>query len=94
STGGSSLLTGTSYTTPSINTTTTYYVDATNNGCTTGARTAVIATVNTLPVVTAASIPTSGAICIGSNATLNGAGATSYTWTGGVTNGTAFAQSQ
>ena len=53
STGGSSLQTGTSYTTPSINTTTTYYVDATNNGCTTGSRTAVIATVNTTPTVSA-----------------------------------------
>lgn len=46
STGGSSLGTGTSFTTPSIAATTTYYVDATNNGCTTGTRTAVIATVN------------------------------------------------
>ena len=45
STGGSSLGTGTSFTTPSLSTTTTYYVDATLNGCTTTARTAVIATV-------------------------------------------------
>jgi hypothetical protein len=49
STGGSSLGTGTSYTTPSISTTTTYYVDVTNNGCTTSPRTAVVATVNSLP---------------------------------------------
>jgi gliding motility-associated-like protein len=49
-TGGSSLQTGSSYTTPSINTTTTYYVDATNNGCTTVTRTAVVATVNTTPL--------------------------------------------
>ena len=39
STGGSSLGTGTSFTTPSISSTTTYYVDATNNGCTTSSRT-------------------------------------------------------
>ena len=50
-TGGSSLQTGTSYTTPSINTTTTYYVEATNNGCTSSSRTAVIATVNSTPTV-------------------------------------------
>jgi hypothetical protein len=48
-------------------------------------------TVNSLPTVTATSTPASGAICIGSNATLAGAGATSYSWTGGITNGTAFA---
>lgn len=47
-TGGSSLGTGTSFTTPSIATTTTYYVAATNTGCTTPTRTAVVATVNAL----------------------------------------------
>ncbi len=47
--GGTSLGTGTSYTTPSISTTTTYYVDATSGTCTTATRTAVIATVNALP---------------------------------------------
>ena len=45
STGGTFLGTGTSFTTTSLLTTTTYYVDATLNGCTTTARTAVIATV-------------------------------------------------
>ncbi len=49
-TGGSSLGTGTSYTTPSISTTTTYYVDVTSNGCTSSPRTAVIATINALPM--------------------------------------------
>lgn len=52
STGGSSLGTGTSFTTPSISATTTYYVDATNGGCTTASRTAVVATVNTTPTIT------------------------------------------
>ncbi|MCX6289625.1 MAG: gliding motility-associated C-terminal domain-containing protein [Bacteroidetes bacterium] len=71
-------------------TTTTYTVTGTDaNGCVNTATKTI--TVNSLPTITASSIPTSGAICIGSNATLNGAGATSYTWTGGVTNGTAFA---
>ena len=48
-TGGSSLGTGTSYTTPSISATTTYYVDATNGSCTTASRTAVTATINAVP---------------------------------------------
>ena len=52
STGGSSLQTGTSYTTPSINSTATYYVDATNNGCTSSSRTAIVATVNSAPTIT------------------------------------------
>jgi|GEM_PF-1172360 len=51
-TGGTSLGTGTSFTTPSISTTTTYYVDATNAGCTSSPRTAVSATVNTIPTIT------------------------------------------
>jgi hypothetical protein len=49
SAGGSSLGTGTSFTTPSLTATKTYYVDATNNSCTTTARTAVTATI--LPVM-------------------------------------------
>ncbi|NDB34168.1 MAG: hypothetical protein EB023_02220 [Flavobacteriia bacterium] len=49
STGGASLGSGTSYTTPSISTTTTYYADVTNNGCTSTPRTAVVATVNAAP---------------------------------------------
>ncbi len=52
STGGSSLVSGNSYTTPSISTTTNYYVDATLNGCTTASRTAVTATVSTIPTAT------------------------------------------
>ena len=56
--GGSSLIAGTSYTTPSISATTTYYVDVTANGCTSSPRTAVIATVNALPS-TASNNPTS-----------------------------------
>jgi tRNA threonylcarbamoyladenosine modification (KEOPS) complex Pcc1 subunit len=53
SSGGAVLATGTTFTTPSISTTTTYYVDATNNSCTTATRTAVVATVNPIPTITA-----------------------------------------
>lgn len=44
STGGSSLSTGASFTISGLNATTTYYVDATANGCTSATRTAVTAT--------------------------------------------------
>jgi hypothetical protein len=48
-TGGISLGTGTSFITPDISATTSYFVDATANGCTTGTRTEVVATINTVP---------------------------------------------
>ena len=44
STGGSSLSSGTSFTISGLSETTTYYVDATDNGCTSSSRTAVVAT--------------------------------------------------
>ncbi|MFG4001335.1 Ig-like domain-containing protein, partial [Flavobacterium aquidurense] len=50
-TGGTFLTTGTTYATPSLSTTTSYYVDATDNGCTTGTRTEVKATINTTPTI-------------------------------------------
>jgi hypothetical protein len=50
-TGGSSLASGTSYTTSSLSSTTTYYVNATDNGCTTSSRTAVTATIKTIPTI-------------------------------------------
>jgi hypothetical protein len=46
-TGGSAIGFGTSFTTPSISTTTTFYVEAVNGPCTSTPRTAVVATVNT-----------------------------------------------
>ena len=49
SSGGLSLSTGTSYS-PTVIGTTTFYAQATNNGCASAARTAVIATVNICPV--------------------------------------------
>jgi gliding motility-associated-like protein len=49
----------------------------------------VTITVNALPSVTANAAPAS-TICAGDPVTLSGGGATSYVWTGGVTNGVAF----
>jgi hypothetical protein len=48
--GGTSVATGTTYSTPSINTTTTYYVQ-TGNGACPSTRVAVVATINTIPPV-------------------------------------------
>jgi PKD repeat protein len=80
-TGGTALGTGATFTTPSISTNTTYYVEVTSNGCT-SARTAVLATVNTNPTVNA---PATQNICLGSsssaiNFTGNSAN-TTYAWT-------------
>jgi hypothetical protein len=50
----------------------------------------VMITVDPLPVVSAG---TDQAVCAGSDVTLTGAGATSYTWNNGVTDGVAFTAS-
>ncbi|KAF2326879.1 beta strand repeat-containing protein, partial [Flavobacterium nitrogenifigens] len=60
STGGSSLGTGESFTTPSLSTTTSYYVEATDNGCVTPTRTEVKATINSVPTINST---TEGSIC-------------------------------
>ncbi len=51
-TGGTPLGTGNTFTTPSIATTTSYYVDAFNNQCPTSSRTEVIATIIEIPNIT------------------------------------------
>ena len=56
------------------------------NGCINSAVRTI--TVNSLPVVT--SNVTNSVICFGNSTTLNGAGALTYTWTGGVTDGVSF----
>lgn len=68
-------------------TTTTYTVTGTNsNGCTSTAT----QTVNVIapPIIGAFATPPS--ICIGGNTTLNGTGGISYSWSGGIQNGTPF----
>ncbi|PCJ98352.1 MAG: lectin [Flavobacteriaceae bacterium] len=49
---GTLLFSGYTYTTPSLATTTTYYVYASIGGCTTGGRIPVTATINPLPIIT------------------------------------------
>ncbi|MFH6987050.1 hypothetical protein ACHRVW_04820, partial [Flavobacterium collinsii] len=88
-TGGTSLATGTSFATPNLSTTTTYYVDATGNGCTTGTRTAVVATINTRPTIDST---TQDSRCGAGTLTLNAtasAGAT-INWYAASTGGTSL----
>ncbi len=70
--------------------TTTYTVSGIdNNGCADSA--VVTVTVNQLPTVSFTASNTS--VCAGNSSTLNGTGASTYVWTGGVTNGIPFTPS-
>jgi gliding motility-associated-like protein len=90
-TGGTAIAgqTNSTYTTPSISTTTTYHV-AINNGTCESTRTAVTATINTIP---AAPITTAAARCGAGTVTLTAAGgaAGQYRWYTVPTGGTAIA---
>lgn len=66
--GGSSLATGNTFTTPSISNTTTYYAEANFNGCVSASRQALIAEVRTVPAVTGS---TGGEICNEGTVTLS-----------------------
>lgn len=79
----SGIVNGTSFTPVS---TTTYTLTGTNtSGCT--GTDDVLVTVNPLPIVNAGVDQT---VCNGTAVTLSGSGATTFSWTGGVTNGTPF----
>lgn len=80
---------GTSFTTPSISVTTTFYAEAVNNSdCTSGIRTAVIATVYPVPDVDDVQIP----LCENSQITLNaGVTGVTYVWSTGETSQTIIA---
>lgn len=68
---------------------TTYSVSGTNSyGCVANA--ALTVTVDTTPTVTAVNATGTSGVCPGRTVALNGTGATSYAWTGGITNGTSF----
>lgn len=77
-TGGTAIATGTVFTTPTLTATTTYYVDATNAGCTSPIRTAVTASINALPILTLTA--SSPSLCAGSSTTVTATGASTYTW--------------
>ena len=87
-TGGTPLATTNSFATPSISATTTYYVEATAGSCT-SPRTAVIATVNTTPTITAT---TPGSRCDAGSVTLNATASAGNTlWYNAPTGGSALA---
>lgn len=68
-------------------TTVSYTVTGTAaNGCTNTA----VRTITVNPLPTVGSSVSNSVICRGSSTTLNGTGANTYTWTGGVSNGAAF----
>lgn len=80
--GGTPLHTGLFFTTPSINTSTTYYAEAIDAGCSSLSRTAVVATVNGLPTANINGIVN---ICQGSTTVLVASGGNSYLWQNGST---------
>jgi hypothetical protein len=75
-TGGALVTTGTSYTTPSLTSTTTYYLEA-NNGCISATRTAVQAIINAIPAA-----PTAAAVnrCGTGTVTLNASSPEQIYW--------------
>ncbi|WP_170878425.1 gliding motility-associated C-terminal domain-containing protein [Daejeonella lutea] len=88
--GGTSLFTGSSYTSPALSANTTYYVQTTVNGCP-GPRTAVIVTVTPLPAAPTAPGVT---ICTGSTATLTATGpGGTYQWFDAASGGNLLASS-
>ena len=87
-TGGTALATGGSFTTPSLSATTTYYVEVTNGSCT-STRTAVVATINALPTITAT---TPASRCGNGTVTLQASASSgTISWYSGLTGGTALA---
>jgi gliding motility-associated-like protein len=87
-TGGTLLFTGSSYTTPVLTATTTYYVQTISaSGCS-STRTPVVVTVSAaIPAPTAIGVT----ICSGSVATLTASGGASYEWYDSPTGGTRLA---
>ncbi len=86
SSGGPSLGTGTTFLTPSISSTTTYYVDATDATCV-SARTAVTATINASPSLSSSMVQST---CSNNDGSINlivtgGAPSFSYSWSNSAT---------
>jgi hypothetical protein len=87
-TGGTHIGSGSSFVSPVLTANATYYVqDSSASGCV-SPRTSVTVTVNPLPTIMAMS--TASTVCAGTSVTLEGMGASTYSWTGGVTDGLAF----
>jgi hypothetical protein len=86
--GGTALGTGTSFTTPPISIATTYYASVSTGSCTSASRTAAIATINTVPTITATtggSVDDSGPVTLGATAS-----AGTINWYANATGGTSL----
>ncbi|SHF81107.1 Ig-like domain-containing protein [Flavobacterium defluvii] len=82
SSGGTSIFTGTSFTTPTISTNTTYYAEASNSGCVNPNRAAVNIEIYTPPVVNDETV----ALCQNQTVTLDaGVSGMRYLWSNGAT---------
>lgn len=87
-TGGTPIETSSSYTTPILSETTTYYVDAFALGCDDNSRTEVTATINLIPTV---SVNPSSPICSGTSAVLSAtASAGILNWFSNATGGSSL----
>jgi len=88
-TGGLQLATGTSFNTPNISTTTTYYALATANGCLEGNRTPVVAIIKDVPMITGT---TDAVVCEGGSGYLTAsANLGTINWYDSLTGGTLLA---
>jgi len=82
-TGGTSIGTGSPWTTPSISNTTTYYAEAVDGTQISITRASAVATIKTIPNITA----TGSTVWSGSSANLSASNGTDYSWnTGSTTN--------
>jgi uncharacterized protein YjdB len=81
-TGGTLLASGNSFTTPILNTTTTYYIEGELNGCVSASRQAITATIHPVPV---ANIVGTNTICEGQCTIFTASGGVTYLWSTGET---------
>ncbi|MEW7292904.1 Ig-like domain-containing protein [Aquimarina sp. 2304DJ70-9] len=88
STGGSSIASGATYTTPELTSNQTYYIEGTIGGCTTATRTQVNVNVSASPNQPTAS---DQRICSGESVTLSVSGNSEYMWYETPTGGTSIA---
>jgi gliding motility-associated-like protein len=91
SSGGTPIYTGDTLRTGALNATTTYYVEALNNGCVSNGRTPVVVTVNSAPADVAVT-PTAATIGVGQTASFTASSSTAnttYNWYSQPTGGTA-----
>lgn len=84
--GGTQVGSGSSFTTPVLNSNTTYYAQA--NGCSASSRIAISITMKAVPTISITASTTN--LCQGMPLTLNATGGNNITWNNGVINGQSF----